>query len=84
MIDRRTFSRLLATASAALPLSAAATRNAAPASSARKIIKPKRLSEGDTVGLVLPASAVFEHDSINIAREQLELLGLKVVVAPHA
>ena len=80
MIDRRTFSRLLATASAALPFAASA-RVATPP---RRIVKPKRLVEGDTVGLVLPASAVFENDDVTIAKEQLELLGFRVVIGAHA
>jgi muramoyltetrapeptide carboxypeptidase len=46
--------------------------------------KPKRLAEGDTVGLVLPASLAMEADSITFAKEQLEAIGLKVVVGAHA
>ncbi|HYO79032.1 MAG TPA: LD-carboxypeptidase [Thermoanaerobaculia bacterium] len=82
MIDRRSFARLasLATVAASLP--------AAPASRAatttRRILKPKRLAEGDTVGLVLPASAVFEADSLQLAKEQMELLGFKVIIGEHA
>ncbi|HEX7707530.1 MAG TPA: LD-carboxypeptidase [Thermoanaerobaculia bacterium] len=79
MLDRRTFARLfsLAAAAAAIP----PRLNAAPAS--RKLLKPKRLQEGDTVGMVLPASAVWEADNIALAREQLEALGFKVVLGRH-
>jgi muramoyltetrapeptide carboxypeptidase len=80
MIDRRAFARLLSVATAAATVTSSTTA-AAPS---RRIIKPKRLAAGDTVGLVLPASAAFEHDDISIAREQLELLGFKVVIGPHA
>ena len=79
MIDRRNFARVLSLTAAA------ATMTAAPARSAvRRIVKPKRLAEGDTVGLVLPASATFEAEDLVIAREQLELLGFKVVIGAHA
>jgi muramoyltetrapeptide carboxypeptidase len=47
------------------------------------IIKPKRLDEGDTVALVAPASATFNTVDLDIARESLEALGLKVKVGPH-
>ncbi|HEY0140479.1 MAG TPA: LD-carboxypeptidase [Thermoanaerobaculia bacterium] len=80
MIDRRNFARLVslaAVATAAAPARTATT-------SRRAVIKPKRLSEGDTVGLVLPASAAFEHEDISLAREQLEAIGLRVIIAPHA
>jgi muramoyltetrapeptide carboxypeptidase len=77
MIDRRAFA-----ASLALPLVASQTSLAlAPP---KKVIKPKRLSEGDTVGLVLPASNEMQADEIAFAREQLEALQFKVVVGRHA
>lgn len=76
MINRRNFARLISLAAAA------ATVSAAPPP--RKIVKPKRLREGDTVGLVLPASATFESDDIQLAKEQLEAIGLKVAIGAHA
>jgi muramoyltetrapeptide carboxypeptidase len=78
MIDRRTFAGLLPLAAAAASLPAA------PAPTRRRLLKPKRLSPGDTVALVLPASAVFEADDIVLAREQLEAIGFKVLIGPHA
>jgi muramoyltetrapeptide carboxypeptidase len=78
MIDRRKFARLVSLATAA------ATMAPARAATARRIVKPKRLSPGDTVGLVLPASATIEGDDIALAKEQLEAIGFKVVVGPHA
>jgi muramoyltetrapeptide carboxypeptidase len=53
------------------------------ASPPRPLIKPKRLSAGDTVALVAPASATFNTLDLQIARESLEALGLKVVVGGH-
>jgi len=46
-------------------------------------LKPKRLQPGDTVGLVAPATAVFQDVEQDIARESLEALGLKVKLGPH-
>ncbi len=39
---------------------------------------------GDTVGLILPASAVYESDHLAIAKEQMEAIGFKVKVGEHA
>jgi muramoyltetrapeptide carboxypeptidase len=47
------------------------------------IVKPKRLSAGDTVMLVAPANATFESVDLQIARESLEALGFKVKVGAH-
>jgi muramoyltetrapeptide carboxypeptidase len=43
------------------------------------LIKPPRLSPGDTIGLVNPATAAFETMPIDILTESLEALGLRVV-----
>jgi muramoyltetrapeptide carboxypeptidase len=81
MIDRRDFARLSLTAVAATALAQPATpqpRGSAP------ILKPKALKAGDTVGLVLPATAAFEADEIAFARDQLVALGFNVVIGAHA
>src|SRR6184192_4074738 len=75
MLNRRDFARLSLTA-------AAATAIAPP--QRKTTVKPKRLSAGDTVGLVLPATAAFEADEIQFAKEQMEAIGFKVEIAPHA
>lgn len=80
MIDRRSFARLLSVAAASATLSAPVTR----AAISRRIIKPKRLAAGDTLGLVLPASAEYTRDEVMLSKEQLELLGFKVVIGEHA
>lgn len=49
----------------------------------KKILKPKRLSKGDTVGLIAPASNV-ETDEFNRAVQNLEGLGFKVKVGKNA
>ncbi|MEX2272331.1 MAG: LD-carboxypeptidase [Vicinamibacterales bacterium] len=46
-------------------------------------IRPARLKAGDTVGLVAPANATFNTIDLDIARESLEALGLKVRVGEH-
>jgi muramoyltetrapeptide carboxypeptidase len=78
MLNRRDFAKLSVTAAAAIT----ATRKINAATPA--VIKPKKLSAGDTVGLVLPASAAFEADEIQFAKEQMEALGFKVVIGNHA
>ncbi len=45
--------------------------------------KPARLKAGDTVGLVAPANATFNSVELDIAKESLEALGLKVRVGEH-
>jgi muramoyltetrapeptide carboxypeptidase len=46
-------------------------------------ILPKRLAAGDTVALVAPASATFLRMELDVAREALETLGLRVIVGEH-
>ncbi len=80
MLNRRDFARVLslaATATAILPQSASSLPATAPA-------KPKRLSAGDTVGLVLPATAAMANDEISFARDQLQAIGFKVKIGQHA
>lgn len=80
-MNRRTF--LLASA-APLLVAETLTRPAAGAASQQPAsIKPPRLRPGDTVGLVAPASATFQEVELDIARESLEGLGLKVKTGRH-
>jgi muramoyltetrapeptide carboxypeptidase len=77
-MNRRRFvgSALAATAVAAW------TSPSRPAAAAQSI-KPKRLAAGDTVAIVAPASATFNTLDLQIAKESLEALGLKVEVGAH-
>ncbi|MGB3775182.1 MAG: LD-carboxypeptidase [Leeuwenhoekiella sp.] len=43
-----------------------------------EIIRPKGLKKGDTIGIVSPASAIFESEPYEIAQETFEAMGLKV------
>ncbi len=48
-------------------------------SSAKKIIRPPRLEKGDTIGLITPASPLFEaHAALIEATEKMHALGFKV------
>jgi muramoyltetrapeptide carboxypeptidase len=46
-------------------------------------LKARRLKAGDSVGLVAPASAINQDVEVDVARESLEGLGLKVKVGEH-
>ena len=46
-------------------------------------LKAKRLKPGDTVGLVAPASAIYQDVEVDVARESLEALGLNVKIGAH-
>jgi muramoyltetrapeptide carboxypeptidase len=46
-------------------------------------VKPRRLAAGDTVALVAPASATFNTLELQVAKESLEALDLKVLVGGH-
>src|SRR6476659_8690983 len=48
--------------------------------SAAAVVKPRRLTAGDTVALISPATATFQSLDVQIARESLEALGLKTRV----
>lgn len=83
MIDRRQFSTLLALSGLAASVPAGAAPSS-PAKSKKPTIKPRHLSPGDTVGMILPATQAFNPSAIDIGREQLEALGFKVKVGAHA
>jgi muramoyltetrapeptide carboxypeptidase len=44
------------------------------------IIKPKALKPGNTIGIVSPASNVYELEDIAMGREIVESLGFKTVL----
>ncbi len=47
------------------------------------LIKPKALKPGDTIGIVAPASNVYELEDIAMGREIVEALGFKTVVGKN-
>ena len=75
MLNRRDFARLSIAAAAATAIAPSQTR---------PNIRPKRLTAGDTVGLVLPASAAFESDEVQFGKDQMEALGFHVEIGAHA
>ena len=78
MFNRRDFVRLASLATAATTLAAAT-----PKAARRATVKPKALVPGDTVGLVLPATAAGAMDEIAFSKEQMEAIGFKVVLGKH-
>lgn len=64
-------------------MSAAALVGWTTAQTATRTVRPKRLVPGDTVGLVAPANATFQSVELDVARESLEALGLKVRIGRH-
>ncbi|GGK74643.1 LD-carboxypeptidase [Rufibacter glacialis] len=48
-----------------------------------KILLPPRLKAGDTVGLICPAGAAFSREAVQITKESMEALGLKVKLGQH-
>ena len=77
MLNRRDFARVVSLSAAA---AATISVNAVPSIP----IKPRRLTAGDALGLVLPATAELESDEIAYAKEQLEAIGFKVKIGAHA
>ena len=75
-MNRRQFVQSLGIAAAASQLPPVHAAAASP-------VKPKRLSAGDTIALVSPASATFNSLDLQIARESLEALGFKVRQGEH-
>ena len=79
-MDRRRFVTSLGLLGSALALP---QTTAIAAGQSPRVVRPKRLAAGDTVALVAPASATFQSVDLDIARESLEALGLKVKVGRH-
>ena len=77
-MTRRDF--LFAASASAAALS---TMRVAGQSSRPALLKPRRLQPGDLVGVVAPATATYQQVELDIVRESLEALGLKVRVGPH-
>ncbi len=80
-MDRRHF--IGSSALAALGLTFAGSGIARAAPRMRQLL-PVPLNPGDTVGLVSPSGATDDSLSIQLAREAMEALGLRVKVGVHA
>lgn len=79
-MHRRTF---LAAATAPLLVPASGRLFSAVPIQTPGLLKPARLKPGDIVGLVTPATATYQQEELDIARESLEGLGLTVKVGQH-
>lgn len=76
-MQRRKFIQNIGIGSLAFPLTSFTEINKiAPIDNS--IIIPQELKKGDTVGVVSPSSAIFETEPYEIAKENLEAMGLKV------
>src|SRR5690348_13561361 len=77
-MHRRGFLKAAGLASLATQLPVSRALAASPS-----VVKPRHLRPGDTVGIVSPASATFQTVELDVARESLEALGLKVAIGRH-
>ena len=80
-MQRRNFIRNLSLGSLAIPLAPntfSYTKGNKICFDSEKITRPNALQAGDTIAIVSPASAIFDTEPYDIARENLEAMGLKV------
>lgn len=79
-MQRRKFLRNVGIGSMALPLNLFGAESLKTfQTSTEGIIIPEGLEAGDTIGIISPASAIFESEPYEIAKESFEALGLNVV-----
>lgn len=83
MVSRREFVRIAASAPAWIGASRAERGLGTQTAPSPQVLKPRRLSPGDTVAIVAPASATFFPVELDIARETFEAMGLSVKVGEH-
>lgn len=88
MIARRKFLKNCSMALMTTPaltgfLSAADSGQQAPSTFDPKVLLPRHLSPGDTIGLISPAGAIYESEPYAIAIESLQAMGLKVKEGKH-
>lgn len=79
-MERRKFIQNIGVGSLAFPLTSftSETNIEELLNSETEILIPEALKEGDSIGIVSPASAIFETEPYEIARETFEAMGLKV------
>lgn len=88
-MERRSFLTGTAVAAAAALVLPSAMYAAEPTPSAhpaahRRILKPKALKPGDTIGIIAPASNAEKPADLEEAKTTLEALGFKTVFGRHA
>lgn len=77
-MNRRTFSKKIAAATTLIGFPFVGFNRDSSTTFSKKIIKPKRLKPGDTIGLVTPASPITE-EQLDKAIKNIEGLGFKLV-----
>ncbi len=78
-MDKRTFIKSLGLGLAGLGLSSASVQAAIDYSTqVTSLVKAKVLKAGDTIGLITPAGALSDEETITITKEVLNYLGFKV------
>ncbi len=77
-MERRKFLRNIGTGGLALSMPAFAVSFPSSDDLTQEVILPKKLSLGDTIGIVSPASAIYETEPFEVAVETFEAMGLKV------
>ncbi|WP_081208959.1 S66 peptidase family protein [Salegentibacter sediminis] len=82
-MKRRTFVQNIGLGSLAFPLSSFSDKLDFSRSKSSEIVIPKALEPGQTIGIVSPASAIFETEPFEIAKESFEALGLNVKFGNH-
>lgn len=85
-MERRNFLRNIGTGGLAVGLSTfigPMAFSSEQKSSEQKAMIPKHLSEGDTIGIISPASNKFESEPYEIAVETFKVMGLKVKLGKH-
>lgn len=85
-MERRNFLRNIGTGSLAVGLSsfiAPVAFSSELNTASIPALLPKHLSEGDTIGIISPASNIFESEPYEIAVETLQAMGLKVKLGKH-
>ena len=81
-MERRDFLRRASIAPAFMGLAGSPTARITADAQAepRPRIRPRALRPGDTVGVITPATATYQQVELDIVRESLEGLGLKVKI----
>lgn len=77
-MERRKFIQNIGLGSLAVPLTSLTIPRNFTTYDYKDVIIPEALQEGDTIGIVSPASAIFESEPYEIAKESFEAMGLKV------
>ncbi|MEO0560339.1 MAG: LD-carboxypeptidase [Bacteroidota bacterium] len=82
-MHRRDLLRAGALSAAAAATTPAVIAQTSQASRQPEVIRPARLREGQTVGLVSPAGIISSQGAVEVMRERFARLGLRIKVADH-